>query len=74
MNRLTALVLLLLAGCVTVSDGKGRRITATGDAKITLKADGTMTVENTGTAASYDAIARAAGVAAGVAASTAVKP
>ena len=74
MKRLIALV-LLLAGCVTVRDDKtGRTITATGDAKIRIAADGEMTVENTGTAGAYDAIARAAGTAAGVAASTAVKP
>ena len=71
--RWLILALVVLTGCVTVSDGN-RRITATGNAKITITPEGDLIVENTGIAEAYDAIARAAGTAAGVAAKTAVKP
>ena len=67
-------VLSLTTGCLTVTRPDGTRISATGNATVTIGTDGTLNIANSGTAETYNAIANAAGVAAGVAAKTVVKP
>jgi len=73
LKALLLFVVVLLTGCLTVTTRDGTRISATGNARVTVKGD-TITVENKDTAQSYEAIGALVGQAAATAAKAAVKP